>query len=62
MLFTGIGATSPRSAARALRQRQSVQTKDFGTSLIGAKPPAESPYKVEKPVAASLLFPVVSTR
>jgi len=29
--------------------------------LITAKPPAESPYSVEYPVASSLLLPVVST-
>ena len=62
MLLSGIGGTSPRSAATRLRQRARAQTSVFGTSLIGAKPPALSPYSVEKPVAASLLLPVVSTR
>ena len=30
--------------------------------MIGPNPPAESPYRVEYPVAISLLLPVVSTR
>ena len=49
-------------AACSLRHRASSQTSVFGTSLIGANPPALSPYSVEKPVASSLLLPVVSTR
>ena len=38
-----IGSTSPWLRARALRQRASSHTRVLGTSLIGAKPPAESP-------------------
>src|ERR1041384_8706670 len=36
-------------------------TRDLGTSFSTAKPPAESPYSVEYPVAISLLLPVVNT-
>ena len=43
MLFSGIGGASPRRAASALRQRASSQTRVFGTSLTGLKPPTESP-------------------
>ena len=60
--FSGIGGVSPRSAACSLRHRARSQTSVLSTSLIGPKPPAESPYRVEYPVAISLLFPVVSTR
>src|SRR5664280_2288921 len=62
MLFSGIGGVAPRAAASALRQRARAHTSVLGTSLIGANPPAESPYRVEKPVASWLLLPVVSTR
>ncbi len=41
--FSGIGGVSPREAASAFRQRASSHTSVFGTSLIGANPPAESP-------------------
>ena len=33
--------------ARSLSQRASAKTRVFGTSRIGAKPPAVSPYSVE---------------
>ena len=59
MLSSGIGGAS---GVLALRHRARSQTSDLGTSLMGAKPPALSPYRVEKPVASSLLLPVVSTR
>ena len=59
MLSSGIGGSSGVSW---LRHRASSQTSDLGTSLIGANPPALSPYSVEKPVASSLLLPVTRTR
>ena len=38
---------SPRAAAYSLRQAASAQTMVLVRSLIGAYPPAESPYRVE---------------
>src|ERR1035437_292084 len=39
----GIGGVSPRTSACSLRHRARSQTSVLSTSLIGAKPPAESP-------------------
>ena len=43
MEFSGIGGVSPRASAWALRHRHSSHTSVLNTSLMGAKPPAESP-------------------
>jgi NAD+ synthase (glutamine-hydrolysing) len=43
MVLSGIGGTSPRRTASALRHRASSHTSVLGTSLIGAKPPTLSP-------------------
>jgi hypothetical protein len=43
IVFSGMGAVSPRLSASALRHRASFHTSVFGTSLIGANPPTLSP-------------------
>src|SRR5438034_8469492 len=55
--LSGMGGGSDR----VLRHRHSSYTSVFGTSLIGANPPARSPYRVEYPTAISLLLPVART-
>src|SRR3990172_11831226 len=49
----GIGSPGPF----ALRHRTRSYTSVFGTSLMGANPPAMSPYRVAYPTACSLFFP-----
>src|ERR1700730_11352844 len=46
-LGAGRGAGCPRRSAPAWRHRASSQTMFLTPSLIGATPPAESPYRVE---------------